>query len=765
MKQRPSNSKAGRKPGKTNPSVEPTLPLSRRRIWLFRFSAAVLLPLLLLGGLEGALRLAGYGYATGFLEKNLVGEKEYWVNNENFSLRFFPPQLARWPGPVMFEAKKPAGTYRIFILGESAARGEPEPPYAASRYLQTLLAERFPNMRFEVINLGITAINSHVILPIARDCARADGDLWIIYMGNNEMVGPFGAATVFGAKALPLEAVRLNLAIQQTRVGQLLVALSRRVRGQSDHASWSGMDMFVGNELRADDPRKATVYGNFERNLKDIIRVGMNSGAKILLNNIAVNLKDCAPFASLTNSNLPAADRAEFAKIFAEACADQAQSNFAGASQKFAAAGKRDPQFPELQFRWAECLLALTNLAGARDHWQLACDDDALPFRADSRINAAIQETGHQFAGDQLVVFDAAAELAKARPEGVCGRETFFEHVHFNFDGEFALGRAWAEQAAKMLPAGILQAARTNVWSSQETCNRLLGLTDWNRCAVMERMIVFCSTHPLSDQSNNAERMQRLRDEVNHLRQQMNAATARTAAAVYQAAINRAPQDFLLRENFAEHLESAGDLKSAAAQWQEVCDLIPHSCEPFYQAGRLLSLLDQWDAAQTALLKAVTLRPRLPEAWYELGNVQLGTGKFASALQDYNCARQLDPASGTYCAYAGKALSELNRHAEAMQLYRQATALQPDLMEAHFGLGDELSAASQFSEAETEYAQVIRLQPALPLAHLDRGVMLARLSRFEEALQEFQATLRLDPGNAQARDYLDRVTGWKSQRR
>ena len=132
----------------------------------------------------------------------------------------------------MMEAEKPADTYRIFILGESAARGEPEPPYAASRYLEMLLDERYPNTHFEVVNLGITAINSHVILPIARDCAKADGDLWIIYMGNNEMVGPFGAATVFGAKAPPLGFVRLNLAIQRTRIGQLLVDMSRKLKGK-----------------------------------------------------------------------------------------------------------------------------------------------------------------------------------------------------------------------------------------------------------------------------------------------------------------------------------------------------------------------------------------------------------------------------------------------------------------------------------------------------------------------------------------------------
>jgi hypothetical protein len=237
LKQRPNKSKAGRKPEnkKTpgqNPRVEPTIPLSPRRKWLFRFIALVVMPLLLLGGLEIVLRLAGYGYSTGFFEKIRVGEKEFLVNNENFSLRFFPPQLARWPGPVMMEAKKPANTYRIFILGESAARGEPEPPYAASRYLETLLNERFPNTHFEVINLGITAINSHVILPIARDCAHAGGDLWIIYMGNNEMVGPFGAAMVFGAKAPPLGFVRLNLAIQKTRVGQLLVDIGRKLHGK-----------------------------------------------------------------------------------------------------------------------------------------------------------------------------------------------------------------------------------------------------------------------------------------------------------------------------------------------------------------------------------------------------------------------------------------------------------------------------------------------------------------------------------------------------
>jgi tetratricopeptide (TPR) repeat protein len=755
LKQSSKNSKPRRK----RESIRP--PASGRK-WPFRLVAIVFIPLVFLGGLEAALRLAGCGYPTGFLEKIRVGEKEFLVNNENFSLRFFPPQLARWPGPVMMEATKPANTYRILIFGESAARGEPEPPYAASRYLEALLNERFPNTHFQTVNLGITAINSHVILPIARDCVKADGDLWIIYMGNNEMVGPFGAATVFGTKAPPLGFVRLNLAIQQTRVGQLLVKLGRKLKGKSSNESWGGMNMFAGNQLRADDPRKQVVYQNFQRNLDDIVKVGLDSGAKILLNTVAVNLKDCPPFASLANSNLPAAERAKFDKLYAEACSAEAQNNDAEAARKFEPAAALDPQFPELQYRWGECLAAMSNFAGAREHFQKACDYDALPFRADSRINGIIQKTAQQFAGDKLAFFDAAAAMAANTSNGVCGRETFYEHVHFNFDGNFRLGRAWAEQVAKMLPAGISQAARTNFWAAQETCDQLLALTDWNRCAVVETMVDRLKRPPLSGQANNTERMRLLRDEARELRQHVNPAAAQKAVEIYLAAINRTPRDHLLHENFAEFLESSGDLKQAVAQWQRMQELLPHSCEPFYQTGRLLSELGQWAEAEAVLTKAVTLRPRLAEGWFELGGVHLSTQEFESALHNYNRARQLDPANATYCAYAGKALSKLNRQAEAVQLYRQAIQLQPDLWEVHFALGDELGAASQFAEAENEYEQVIRLRPALAMAHLDRGVMLARLGQFDKALEEFEETLHLEPGNRQAQEYFERVKGWKN---
>ena len=770
MKRRPRNPKPARRqeerrPPGPPPQPAPALPAGRK--WLFRLTALVLLPLLAFAGLEGALRLMGYGYPTSFFQKIRIGGHDFLVNNETFSLRFFPPQLARWPGPIMMEAIKPADTCRIFILGESAARGEPEPPYAAGRYLEILLRERFPGQKFEVVNVAITAINSHVILPIARELARQKGDLWIIYMGNNEMVGPFGTATVFGAKAPPLGLVRLSLAIQQTRVGQLLTTLARKAHGKAATASsWAGMKMFLGNQIRPDEPRKRVVYRSFERNLQDIVRVGMDSGAKDILNTVAVNLKDCPPFGSLTNSNLSAADRVAWDKAYADGCRAAEQSNFAEAGQCFERAATLYALVPDLQFRWGQCLLQLTNFASARDHLQLACDWDALPFRADSQINALIRQAGQRWSSRDLELFDAAASMATKNPTGISGEELFYEHVHFNFDCNYRLGMGWAEQAERLLPAAIRSRA-TGGWATQEICERRLGLTDWNRCAVVMTVMERLHRQPFSNQLNNERRLATLQDQASRLRHQMTAATAAKARADFLAALKRAPEDHWLHENFAEFLESIGDVKQATAEWQQVRALLPHNCFAYYQAGRLLAQQGPQGApaeAEALFRQAVALRPSLTEGWFELGNLYLDTGKFELALPAYEHARQLEPQEAIYYAHVGKALAKLNRRTEAIDQYRQAIHLKPDLAEAHFALGDELAGDSQIAEAEKEYAEVIRLQPTNTLGHLNVGVMLARQGQFDPALRQFAETLRLDPGNKLAQEYFDRVQTWKSRK-
>lgn len=270
--------------------------LTPARRWSFRISAAVILPLLVLGLGELGLRLGGFGYPTGFFRRERINGRAVLVENDKFGLRFFPPELARSPSPVVMALDKPKDTCRIFILGESAALGDPEPAFGFGRYLQVLLEERFPGRHFEVVCTAVTAINSHAVLPIARECARHQGDIWVVYMGNNEFVGPFGPSTVFGPQLPPLSLIRLNLALKETRLGQVLTGLTARsLKGKT----WSGMKMFLDHQVAPADPRKQRVYQNFQANLEDILAAGRKAGVQVVLSTVASNLKDCPPFGSL----------------------------------------------------------------------------------------------------------------------------------------------------------------------------------------------------------------------------------------------------------------------------------------------------------------------------------------------------------------------------------------------------------------------------------------------------------------------------------
>src|SRR5204863_9000208 len=106
------------------------------------------------------------------------------------------------------------------------------------------------------------------------------------------------------ARAPPLRVVRSHLALQHLRLGQLLLEAGRKLTEGRQAASWHGMEMFLHNRLEPFDPRKERVYKNFERNLADIVQVGLGSGATVVLSTVAVNLKDCPPFASVTGEAL-----------------------------------------------------------------------------------------------------------------------------------------------------------------------------------------------------------------------------------------------------------------------------------------------------------------------------------------------------------------------------------------------------------------------------------------------------------------------------
>ena len=191
--------------------------LSPARLRLFRVVTVVLAPLVMLGALEGGLRILGVGHPTAFTIPCEVERRAAACPNPDFPLRFFPPALARQATPFVIPAEKGPRTVRVVVLGESAAQGDPGPSFGLGRFLQAMLEEAVPGARVEVVNAGLVAINSHALVPMARDLARHAPDVAVVYAGNNEVVGPFGPGTVLTGRPPGLALVRASLALGTTR--------------------------------------------------------------------------------------------------------------------------------------------------------------------------------------------------------------------------------------------------------------------------------------------------------------------------------------------------------------------------------------------------------------------------------------------------------------------------------------------------------------------------------------------------------------------
>ncbi|MBI3415886.1 MAG: tetratricopeptide repeat protein [Verrucomicrobia bacterium] len=693
--------------------------LSSGQRWGFRLLAMALVPCFLLGLVELILRLAGYGYETSFfLERRQNGERVL-IENARFGWRFFPTGMARSPSPQVIRAVKPPGAYRIFVFGESAALGDPKPAYGVGRYLEALLRERFPGREIEVICVAMTAINSHAILPIARECARYGGDAWILYMGNNEMEGPFGASPVLGGTTSSLGIIRATLALRTTRLGQLIQATGDRLKRRAGPASWEGMKMFQEHQLPPDDPLRSAVHSHFQKNLEDIVRAGVSAGVKPLVCTVASNLRDCAPFASAHRRGLSEAELTNWKALYGRGTQLEMANQFSAALELFEQAARSDGEFAELPFRAGRCAEQLTNFVQARGFYERARDVDSLPFRTDAALNAIVRDVAGRFARQGAQLVDAEAELARESPQAIFGREFFYDHVHLTFEGNYQLARLLAQRLENALPPAMIE-RRQGEWATAEVCERRLGLSDWNRNAAYEAMLQRLADAPFTNQLNSLARLQALAEKISQTRARMHPREFLETRAMYEEAVAKSARDPRPAENFAEFLESSGDMDAAIAQWRRVAALVSHHHVAFFQLGRLLAQQGKLPEAAENLLHALALRPDLAEGRLELGQVRLREAQPESALTEFLAARQLRPEDPRAHLQLAAAYAALKRRPEAMASLREAVRLRPRYWEARYLLGVELANANQLAEAQTEFAEVIRIRPNHPSGSISK---------------------------------------------
>lgn len=670
------------------------------RRWGFRLATAVLVPASALVVVELALRLAGCGEPPDFfLPDSVPGMVR---SNERFGWRFMPPALARAPCPVRFAARKPAGTFRVFLLGSSAAQGFPDPAYGPGRFFEVLLQSFLPTTRVEVINTAMTAVNSHGVRVVASECARYEPDLFVVYCGNNEVVGPYGPGTVLSPTHAGPLLFRMRIWLTGTRLGQLV---RRQVERPPVSDEWGGMSMFAGHHVAAADPRLEGVYRRYRANLETVCAAGTSAGARVLLCTVPVNLADCPPLLSMDRHGRPGTGADTALACFLE-------------SQTARAEGRAD---------------------AARVEAQQACDLDGLRFRADSRINAIVRSVAAAQPADRVTLVDADAALSMTGPEA------FYEHVHLTPRG------SW--QMAALLARPLFPDREPLAY---DPCAAALALAAPDEIRLREMALALISSPPFTGWPDHADRVAAARAGVDRLRRSLDPGAQAAALRLHEAALAARPDDPWLMEGLARAMEEAGDPAGAVRMLEAAAERVaPSVAHRTWLAQVRFRAGDRGAALQDIRTLARDL-PRLPGPHKALGDLLVEVNETGAAKECYRRALAVDP--GCVDAMINLAGLQMRDGAEGMEeaFHHLTNAVaRADIPEARLNLGNWFLRSGRITEAIPHLQRAVEGRPSDASLRNNLGAALLGVGRRDEARRELEEALRLNPGHPKARRLLD----------
>lgn len=400
-------------------------------IYLFLY---LILPLLMLSVLELFFRYEGWGNdLSPWIETPVAGCK-FYTKNPVFYQQFFDTPVD--PGetePYMTSVRlpKPPNTIRIFVFGESAALGWPDSRYSFGRFLEAMLNKMFPEKRWEVINICFAGVNSHVLRYVAERSIFLQPDVVVLYIGNNEVHGPYGIYHLFrDSVPLPHWLVQIRIRLENLYLVQNLKRLAFNIKAGTQRKF---------SMVRYDDLRVKFVEENYKENLYSMVGKFVEAGIPVFVGTVASNIRDWAPVESWFKRNISEGEVVEWRKNFEEGRSLLLSSNFLKAREKFELALQIDDTPAILHFLLGWCFVQQGNMGEARRYFVEAREKDGFGFvRAKIFINEAIKNTVWRFESTgKVFLVPVEEELSSVALANSPGEEMFVDSCHFNFYGAY----------------------------------------------------------------------------------------------------------------------------------------------------------------------------------------------------------------------------------------------------------------------------------------------------------------------------------------
>jgi len=498
-----------------------------------------------------------------------------------------------------------------------------------------MLEQRLRNLstdyQIEVINLGMTAVNSYTVRDFARQCLDYDPDLIIIYAGHNEFYGALGSASaqasVFGTnRTLTL----MYLKIKRLKIYQAIQYLASKLKSEMDVNNTPAQGTLMARMAREKAiPISSTLYRNtkavFQANLENIADWTNQRNVPLLLATLVSNIRDQKPFVSL---HTPAADTTGFANDLTQVKRLMLDRQYATALDTLKRMIAINPDYALLYFYAGRCEELLEQYEIAQQYYRRARDLDGLRFRATEDFNDVIRSVANQ---PGVYLCDLEAGLAKYSSHGLIGKELMLEHLHPNLEGYFQIGQSLAETIIdqNILNQAIPQLPEAIDLPDDDYFRQRIAVTELDlKIAEIQTQILISGwpftamdRHLALNDFASANQIEKLA--LITLRKQIN---------YWQA-----------HQQMADYYMQTNQPEKAEFEAKALIRAFPHHWQTHLRLGKILVNTSQFEKA-FPVLESVAARIQEPFSQKWIGSILLNNGGIREAIPYLELALKLEPA-------------------------------------------------------------------------------------------------------------------------
>ncbi|MFA5668565.1 MAG: hypothetical protein WC967_04920 [Balneolaceae bacterium] len=608
-------------------SIKEPLPLKKKILF---YGITLSIPVLFFVILELSLRSVNYLGNTELFIDPKISMDDYLVPNQNFAARyFFYTSVIPGPSVDVFLQNKPKNGYRVFAMGGSSAAAYPYGFNASfSRVVRDVLTDAMPNKNVEVINVGISAVNSYTLFDQVDEILAQSPDAIMIYAGHNEFYGALGVGSNENLGAFP-SFVRSYLKLQRFKT--FLFLRNVMVKSGKWLASFFSskeavqgtlMEQVISSQsIELDSPMYELAMTQFESNLSTIVNRFKEHGVPVYIASLASNIKDQPPFVDITDGNQPSAQQ---------------------------------------MYNKAQNYFSEGDFTQAKTEFTFAKDLDGLKFRAPSKINAIIDSLSHTFENTTYVPYEEF--MSSHSPNGIIGDELMLEHLHPNVEGYFAMGRVFSEALLTDLKSQNISNFEVADWDAYKQ-KMFLGEYDtriaWHRVKTLKQGFPFEQKGKVLPYQTNYK------------------PTSIADSLAFETVQNHKGWDRAKIE-LAVHYENTGQFDKALNEYLGLARDQPWNDSPYTFAAKILLNKNDLAGAEPLLRKAYAITENEAFVNKMLGAIELNNGNVVEAIRLLEKSREIAPNDPQMLFNLSGAYGTDKQFEKAFQISEQIQRISPN---------------------------------------------------------------------------------------